>query len=43
MHGPEMKLFVQKDVHPHGVYQPAVVPVHWEHKVKQDLDRDVAL
>ena len=26
-----------------AVYQPAVVPVHWEKKVKQDLDQDMAL
>ena len=25
------------------MYQPAVVAVHWETKVMQDLDRDVAL
>ena len=43
MHGLHMELFVQKDARPHAVYQPAVVPVHWEKKVKQDLDREVAL
>ena len=43
MHGPPMELFVQNNARPHSVYQPAVVVVHWETKVKQDLDRDVAL
>ena len=43
MHGPPMELFVKEDVRPHQVYKPAAVPVHWEAKVKADLDRDVAL
>ena len=43
MHGPPMELFLQNNARPHAVYQPAVVAVHWETKVKQDLDRDVAL
>ena len=43
MHGPPLELFVQKDARPHAVHQPGKVPVHWEKKVKQDLDRDVAL
>ena len=43
MHGPPLELFVQKDARPHAVYQPGKVPVHWEDKVKKDLDRDVAL
>ena len=43
MHGPPMELFVKKDIRPHQVYKPAAVSVHWEAKVKADLDRDVAL
>ena len=43
MHGPPMELFVEKGARPHAVYQAAGVAVHWESKVKQDLDRDVAL
>ena len=43
MHGPPMELFVEKDAHPHAVYKPTVVAVHWESKVKHNLDRDVAL
>ena len=43
MHGPPLELFVQEGARPHAVYQPGKVPVHWEDKVKQDLDRDVAL
>jgi hypothetical protein len=34
---------MEKGARPHAVYQPAGVAVHWEDKVKQDLDRDVAL
>ena len=34
MQGPKMELFVLKDACPHAVYQPAVVPVNWEQKVK---------
>ena len=41
--GPPLEFFVQKDAHPHTVYQHGEAPVHWEVKVKQDLDRDVAL
>ena len=34
MQGPKMELFVLKDACPHAVYQPAVVTVNWEQKVK---------
>ena len=43
MHGPPLEFFIQKDARPYAVYQPGKVPVHWEEKVKKDLDRDVAL
>ena len=43
MQGTSLKIFLHKDARPYVVFQPGKVPVHWEAKVKKDLDRDVAL
>ena len=43
MNGPPISLHVQKDSKPVRAYTPAPVALHWQDKVKNDLDRDVAL
>ena len=43
MEGPPLELHVDPSARPHTVHTPATVPVHYEAKVKADLDRDVAL
>ena len=41
MHGPPLEFALKPDSVPHAVFTPAVVPLHWEEKVRRDLDRDV--
>ena len=43
MTGPEMEIRTTEGCAPFITRRPARVPVHWREKVKQDLDRDVAL
>ena len=43
MHGPPLEFALKPGAVPHAVYTPAVVPLHWEEKVRRDLDRDVAM
>ena len=38
-----LKLFLNPDVKPVAVHEPAVVPNHWQNKVYADTERDVAL
>ena len=33
----------QKDLRPHAVFILAAVPLHWQEKVKEDIDHDVGL
>ena len=43
MHGPPLEFHVDDNVAPFVCHTPGAVPAHWEKKVKEDLDRDVAL
>jgi hypothetical protein len=43
MDGPPVAFHVEKDAKPVQLTTPAPVPLHWQEKVKQDLDRDVNL
>ena len=43
MEGPPMQLHVDQNAKLVNFTTPASVPLHWKEKVKQDLDRDVAL
>ena len=43
MQGPPMKLHIDPDAKLVNFRTPAPVPIHWQDKVKQDLDRDVDL
>ena len=43
MTGPPLKLRVDPDAKPVASHSPIPVPVHWQEKVKADLDRDVRL
>lgn len=43
MEGPPIKLHVDADAKPVNLRTPAPVPLHWQERVKQDLDRDVSL
>ena len=43
MDGPPVAFHVAKDAKPVQLTTPAPVPLHWQEKVKQDLDRDVNL
>ena len=41
MHGPPLELAIKPGASPHAVYTPSTVPIHWEDKIKRDLDRDI--
>ena len=41
MQGEPLKLYVDPDARPVAVHKPALVPIHWQEKVHQDLERDV--
>ena len=43
MQGEPMPIITNPDVKPVAVHRPVPVPLHWQEKVKADLDRDVAL
>ena len=38
-----MRLHMREDVEPVAVHRPAVIPVHWQDKVKKDIERDIRL
>ena len=40
---PPCRLFVDPDAKPVALHKPRQVPVHWQEKVKKDLDRDVRM
>ena len=43
MHGPPLKIHMQEGAIPVASHCPIPVPVHWQKKVKEGLDRDVAI
>ena len=43
MDGPPVSLHVEDNARPVKLNTPASVPLHWQDKVKEDLDRDVRL
>ena len=43
MKGSPLKLHIDKDATPVAHHKVNPVPIHWQYKVKADLDRDVAL
>ena len=43
MHGPPLKIYMQKGVKPIASHSPIPVPLHWHKKVKAGLDRDEAI
>ena len=43
MSGPPLKLHIDPNARPVAVHKPANVPLHWQEKVKADLDRDCRL
>ena len=43
MKGEPLPIPVRKDAKPVAVHTPVPVPLHWEEKVKRDLERDVSL
>ena len=43
MSGPPLKFALKPDARPSVVYTPAIIPVHWEKEVKDQLQRDVEL
>ena len=43
MHGPPLEFHVDPEAKPFVCHTPASVPAHWEKKVKEDLERDVAM
>ncbi len=43
MAGPPLRLNIDPEVTPVVAHKAASVPVHWEGKVKEHLDRDVRL
>ena len=43
MRGDPLPIPVRKDAKPVAVHTPVPVPLHWEEKVKRDLERDVSL
>ena len=43
MVGEPLRLYVDPDARPLTVHKPALVPIHWQERVFQDLERDVRL
>ena len=43
MQGEPMRLYVDPDARPLTVHKPAQVPIHWQERVFQDLERDIRL
>ena len=43
MSGPPLKLYIDPTADPVAYHTPIPVPIHWQEKVKADLDRDVRL
>ena len=43
MHGPPLEFALKPNCSPVAIFTPAVVPLHYEEKVKRDLDRDVEM
>merc|ERR1711942_489898 len=43
MKGPPLEIHLKPDAIPRRISTPATIPLHWQDKVKADLDRDVAL
>ena len=43
MHGPPLEFALKPNSSPVAIFTPAVVPLHYEEKVKRDLDRDVEM
>ena len=43
MSGPPLKLHIDPNARPVAIHKPANVPLHWQEKVKADLDRDCRL
>ena len=43
MGGEPLRLYVDPEAKPLTIHKPALVPVHWQDKVFQDLERDVRL
>lgn len=43
MTGDPLHLYINEKAQPTAVHTPSPVPVHWQEKVKSDLDRDVRL
>ena len=38
-----LKLHVDPNATPTAVHKPALVPIHWQNKVYEDLERDVRI
>ena len=43
MSGEPLKLYVDPDAKPIAAHRPAIVPIHWQEQVYNDLERDVKL
>ena len=43
MEGPPMKLMIEENAMPIAHHTPVPVPIHWQERVKADIERDVAL
>ena len=40
---PPLRILTRDEVEPKVVHRPAIVPAHWMAKVREDLERDIAL
>ena len=38
---PPLRLYVDPNAKPYAVHKPATVPIHWQERVRSDLERDV--
>ena len=43
MTGEPLRLYVDPDAKPYAVHKPAIIPIHWQEQVFNDLERDVRL
>ena len=43
MKGPPLEIHLKNEATPKCVFTPATIPLHWQEKVKEDLDNDVKM
>ena len=40
---PPLRILLKEGAETHAIHKPATIPIHWQEKVKADLERDITL